>query len=476
MNAVGRGRSRQPWLGRVRTFVVLALLGAACREPVASASAPSAQAPEARTASAARPGTPAQGAPRGGDTSPEAREATVQLRARHPDGVPLHPEPRTSAVSGRLPDGTRAVVLEEADDGRWLRVRAPSGVGGWITRRYVVGEGGPREKERAERRSLASRTLDAGSPWASRAACLTALDDSERQRRPEGIARLAAWNVRWFPEGAPGVRGKKRRGTDLVWLSCALALLDADVIVLSEIKAHPRGRAALNEVLTRLSELTGGNFNVRLDECNPAPAQHVAIVWNAARARAHGFEVYGELNPRGAPCRDQLRPGLGGYFRFPGGLDLEVVGVHLKSGADPRAFALRKKSWEALTSVRARAGAARKDDDVVVLGDFNAMGCRSCSPALDAAAERRELARTASGFVLPPAEPACSHYYEGRGSLLDFAITTSTMREAENARLSVEGLCRELGCSAVGEALPDAYHHLSDHCPIVLDVTDRDLD
>ncbi|MFO7179732.1 MAG: endonuclease/exonuclease/phosphatase family protein [Pseudomonadota bacterium] len=458
-------------LVRLRTVVGigLALAALACREPVASASA-----------SSARPGSSSVGpsasarakAAAGGQRIDARAGETVELRARHADGVPLHPEPRTSAVSGRLPDGTRAVVLEVRDEGRWLKVRAPNGVEGWITRRYVGGQSqAPASRSRAPG---AGAKLDPRSPWSSRAACLSALQDPERPRRPEGVARMAAWNVRWFPEGAPGLGGK-RGGTDLVWLACALALLDADVIVLSEIKAHPRGRTALNEVLARLGELTGGTFHARLDECQPAPAQHVAIVWNGARVRAHGFEVYGELNPRGAPCRDQLRPGLGGYFRFPGGLDVEVVGVHLKSGADPRALALRQKSWEAFASVRARVGTARKDDDIVVLGDFNAMGCRSCSPALDAAGEREKLARSVPGFVLPPAEPACSHYYDGRGALLDFAITTSTMREARNARVSVEGLCRELGCF-VGDALPDAYHRLSDHCPVVLDVVDRDWD
>jgi hypothetical protein len=42
--------------------------------------------------------------------------------------------------------------------------------------------------------------------------------------------------------------------------------------------------------------------------------------------------------------------------------------------------------------------------------------------------------------------------------------------------VSVQGDGAERGCRALGDALPAAIAALSDHCPIVLELVDRDLD
>ncbi|HWA76276.1 MAG TPA: endonuclease/exonuclease/phosphatase family protein [Polyangiaceae bacterium] len=289
-----------------------------------------------------------------------------------------------------------------------------------------------------------------------------------------------SWNIRWFPDGGPG-KSPSEHPTDLEWLACALAYLNADVFALQELKAYPGARQKLDRVRARLDELAHGAHQTRLDDCDPPAAQHVALLWDAKRIRATDFAIFGELNPLGAPCQGHLRPGLGARFRFPAGLDLEVVTAHLKSGSDEQAEALRERSVARLPGVFASVMERHRDSDLLVLGDFNTAGCPSCSPGQSADDERRAISAqlgTASDalFVLPN-QPGCSHYFSRQAGLLDLAVAPRAMRELGSTPVvHASGLCEELGCKALPHALPAAYRELSDHCPIVVDLLDQDLD
>jgi micrococcal nuclease len=61
----------------------------------------------------------------------------VTLQARNRAGVPLHQEPRGTHDFQRVPDGTRATVLEVAQDGRWLKLSLLNGRTGWVTSGYI---------------------------------------------------------------------------------------------------------------------------------------------------------------------------------------------------------------------------------------------------------------------------------------------------------------------------------------------------
>jgi endonuclease/exonuclease/phosphatase family metal-dependent hydrolase len=298
--------------------------------------------------------------------------------------------------------------------------------------------------------------------------------------RSVGRARIAAWNVRWFPDGEPG-RRRGKHPTDSAWLGCALAYLDADVFTLEEVKGHPRARAELDDVLREAGRLTGSEFRVRLDDCQPDVAQHVALVWNATRVKVEDFQDFGELNPLDGPCQNHLRPGLGARFRFPGGLDLEIVAVHLKSGTEARSAALRERSLARFPELLARIEAQHHDGDVLVAGDFNVMGCPLCAGLREGPDElakvRSALANRERPWRVLSPKPACSHYFSRRAGLLDLMVLPADMKEiGPSAELVASGLCAELGCRALPRELPAAYRTLSDHCPIVLDLSDRDLD
>jgi micrococcal nuclease len=61
----------------------------------------------------------------------------VELHATHQAGVPLHQEPRGTNDFQRIPDGTRAHVIEVAKGGQWLKLSLPDGRTGWVTSRYI---------------------------------------------------------------------------------------------------------------------------------------------------------------------------------------------------------------------------------------------------------------------------------------------------------------------------------------------------
>jgi endonuclease YncB( thermonuclease family) len=65
----------------------------------------------------------------------------VELNATHQAGVPLHQEPRGTNDFQRIPDGTRAQVIDVAKGGQWLKLSLSDGRTGWVTSRYVRGSG-----------------------------------------------------------------------------------------------------------------------------------------------------------------------------------------------------------------------------------------------------------------------------------------------------------------------------------------------
>jgi micrococcal nuclease len=61
----------------------------------------------------------------------------VELHATHQAGVPFHQAPRSTNNFQRIPNGTRAEVIDIAKEGQWLKLSLPDGRTGWVTSRYV---------------------------------------------------------------------------------------------------------------------------------------------------------------------------------------------------------------------------------------------------------------------------------------------------------------------------------------------------
>ena len=358
-------------------------------------------------------------------------------------------------------------MLETAPDGRWFRVRSDAGTEGWLVERYLE-----RESTGAQRPSPA---------WASSAACQAALGTTRPLRRP-GVARIGTWNVRWFPDGSPGHGPPKSGGTDVGWLACALASLDLDVLAVQEFKSNERARMRLGELCAELGRVGGGRWRAALDDCPNVDGQHVGLLYNEERVQARAWHTFATLNPSRVKCQHQLRPGLGAYFVFPGGLDLYLVSVHHKSGSARRDLELRESTLGGFAAAEAEARALVSDQDLVFLGDFNPMGCRHCSPPVSAETELAALA--ASGRSLPvPLElvgmdAPCTEISSEGGGRLDQVLLSQSLRPLLGGRQAhVGGVCEGDGCRTErARTHSPPVERLSDHCPVVLELDDRDLD
>jgi len=302
------------------------------------------------------------------------------------------------------------------------------------------------------------------------------VDAGQRLPRAPATARFVSWNLHWFPDGVPG---RNSSGADLGWLSCALAWLDPDVVAVQEVKQSGQAEQALQTVLVELNRRAGARYVARLDDCGRRVPQHVGLMWNEARVSASQVQTVAELNPHGSPCENQLRPGLAAQFRLPGGLDLAVVSAHFKSKADQRAFALRGASFKAVPGVLQRLTSAAHDSDFLLLGDLNTMGCDECAPPISGPQEVAALARQlrAAGVRLVGADAAGTEHYRGQLTLLDHALASAAMRELpQGAQSHVAGACATGAAPLSERAAKQLGRMLSDHCPLVLDLTDGDLD
>lgn len=312
--------------------------------------------------------------------------------------------------------------------------------------------------------------------WASPEACQRAVALGARLPRPKDKVRVGTWNIRWFPDGKPGNR-PAAVGTNVAWLACTLAWLDVDALSVQEFKGTPWAREQAQVLLTTLDELTGGSWQLRLDDCDRRSSQHVGVLWRGDRLRAGKALVLAELNPHAEACKDQLRPGLALSLTRPSGIDFTLVSVHAKSGTKARDLGLRQKSAARLVGVVERLAREFDDRDVIFAGDFNTMGCPGCTPEVSAPDELASLDRLLGAAARRVStKPDCSLAYRGRASSLDHLVVRLDAAElAAPATAVASGYCGQQDCDF--DAPPSAaQQRLSDHCPVLLDLTDVDAD
>ncbi len=323
-----------------------------------------------------------------------------------------------------------------------------------------------------------------GAIWDDGDRCREVVMAKRRLKRAPGKFRVGTWNIRWFPDGRPGIKAS-RSGTDVAWVACVIAYTNVDVFALQEIKLTERGQEALLELTTELTRFTGAHWKWVADSCPTPSRQHVAILYRTDRAKLTDILSHGELDPtkregRPAQCPGDLRPALGAYVKsLAGGVDFHFLSAHLDSGRSKRDFENRQKAFRLLGEVQDIRVKAIQDEDLIIAADFNLMGCKGCE-IRNSTQERAVLEKTVAALARPlrlaTADHDCTEYYKGRGYTIDQVLYSSTMKEAGAGKAKVSGVCAAAKCKDMGAAQLPAFSYLSDHCPVVFDLDDVDDD
>ena len=289
----------------------------------------------------------------------------------------------------------------------------------------------------------------------------------------EGHFRVVTWNIRFFPEPS----------TDVERTGEVLADLDADLIAVQEIADSSALASMLDQVnslLARQARESGQgssrHYDYELAESGGHGGQFVGYVYDENSVELSGVKTLTSLQ-----MTPDLRPGLFARVKSKwGGLDFQVIVMHTDSGTRDRDYQNRVRFLDSLGVELGERRAA--DADVIVLGDLNTMG-RLAEEGLGRVGWDEEVAnldrRAAEmGLSRLPNSPSCTEYYRGRGSFLDHILVSTAMAEAPAGSVArVFGYCAEADCQPIDqENMPYDYVHVSDHCPVVIDLIDADRD
>lgn len=327
---------------------------------------------------------------------------------------------------------------------------------------------------------------------------------------PEGVLRLATWNVEWFnalfddagrplADGQPSSRYRISRGEQLAAVGIVLTALDADGIMVIEAPDTGADRSTVT-ALEGLSRALGLRQRRAMIGFVSDTEQEIAFLWDPDRLDARhdpqGQPRFdGVWHGSGPPALRLSKPPLELAVAPHGGHPLRLIGVHAKSkaahGAETPAeerriaVANRRKQIAECEWIRARVEAhLAAGDDLMVMGDFND------GPGLDeyeelfgrsgveivigrgserlfdphaamALSRRVGFAPTTARFYLKPAR----RYFE---ALLDFAMVSPGL----HARRPDWRIWHPFNDPAIaGNAtLRDALLTASDHFPVTIDL------
>ena len=403
---------------------------------------------------------------------------SVILQATNPKGIPLHHEPSPSFWK-HVSNNSVATIKQIEKDGRWLSILLDSGETGWVVQKYV--------RPTAQSREVPHKKLgfasEEGAVWTSRDQCEQVVNTGGRMATSSpSTLRLATWNLRWFPNGQSEKQSNGSTGpTDLQWLTCTITWMQIDILSVQESLATPRANKAWGDVLQSLQKRTGSTWRWTRQKCGHPDEHHIGLLWNADRVTLSRIDSLWQFNAKAKsgenPCANGLRPGHYAWVQSHAkdGVDFHLIGLHLKSGPTVFAVEERHKALNRLDQVVAPL--LDLDQDVVILGDFNTMGAGDWkSRNYELKNLHRLVAKEKPGFKDLPLKPQCSHYFRGRGGWLDHVLVAKGTSEVTTSSAKVTGYCAVAGCQRIKGDYPLAYRRLSDHCPVILEIQNRDED
>lgn len=256
---------------------------------------------------------------------------------------------------------------------------------------------------------------------------------------------LATFNIRDFPE----------RPEQIPAAFAVMRELDVPVIAVQEIRDVDMFQAGAREYLG--SDWASVFNHEPVDgQTSQSRPRRVGLAWDGGRYRLDFYLTHDDVRVRPTQ-RPALEVRLTPRAEGPA---LRVFVVHLKAGGKLKDHQLRREQLMRLR--RVVDAAMRSNDEVIVIGDFNASG----------PADRYALQQFAddTATVWASAKLPCTAYWrpEGRceGSALDHAFTRAAPRT-----IAAKGACERAGCTP-GERCPIDYARVSDHCPVALQLNE----
>jgi len=395
----------------------------------------------------------------------------IILKATNHLGVPVHENFKGVNDYYRLPDGSQSTVLKIQE--KWYQIQHDDGTG-WIIRKYI----GDISEEPLPPANI--------SPWESPDICKELVESDNKLEKNDEYLRVVSWNIRWYPYGCPTAGNCPENATDNEWLANVITWMNADILAIQEIIRDHDAETAMNDLIAILKDKTSGEWKSVFHECGSLKGQHVGFLYNSSVLNlSHSVDI-GELNGAysgRSACAGNLRPGCYAYVesKKTNGVDFHMVSVHFDSGKKSSDYNNRVHSYEAIGNLFQHSAIADtihergNDKDLVVIGDFNTMGCSS--PYISASEEIQLLDEEISdnGFRRITISPECTEYYKGKAGVLDHIVVSLAMEEC-NLHATIHGYCKMLDCDNITTNTPIAYKRLSDHCPIIWDVKNEDMD
>jgi endonuclease/exonuclease/phosphatase family metal-dependent hydrolase len=293
----------------------------------------------------------------------------------------------------------------------------------------------------------------------------------------DGHFRVATWNIRRFPETGQATTDQDR-------VAEILLSLDADLIAIQEIRDRTLFESLLDNVnseSTRRSQVMGTrerSYDAVFGNSGGAGGQFVGLIFDT-----NAVQLSNVANLTSLQMTSGLRPGLlARVTSLRGGLDFRIIANHTDAGVT---FSDHEHRQQFLTALGDELQDRNDQDaDFIVTGDLNTQGrnASGANPRIPSEEELTELDQQTwdMGLRRVPVHPSCSHYFEGSPGLLDHFLPTISMRELPaNGVARVFGYCALLGCQPQGSSfnqMPSDFQNASDHCPVVLDLIDVDLD
>jgi endonuclease/exonuclease/phosphatase family metal-dependent hydrolase len=272
--------------------------------------------------------------------------------------------------------------------------------------------------------------------------------------------KVGTYNIRTF-DSSPGMTNKP----ELVKI---LKKLKFDILAVEEIINDKSFKSLIKKSFK--------DHKVIMSRCGGAGRQKIGFVYNTKKLRLISHKEDGTIS--GSSTRDEegcasLRPAFIGNFReISTNKYFSIVGVHLKAGGSPRSYERRARQYKILEKLIAELKTKRRNNQVIVLGDFNTTGYVHRDEDFQGFSEMVSKVR----FTSTAEKLDCTSYWTGmdrtdnieESSILDHIIYPKKFLGYKRTFTKVGTHCAKVKCAFTSEEeLGSSYKQVSDHCPVM---------